>query len=129
MFASHDVVSFTNTPMDKAMPVIRERLQNDKTLKNCTKLNVQDIMELCEFILTTTYFTFRCYIYKQKFGTAIGSPVSPILAICIWNSGKKRLLLLHPSHANLHYGKGTLILCSKRLKGAKSRTKQITRTL
>ena len=37
-------------------------------------------MELCEFILTTTYLTFRGYIYKQKFGTAMGSPVSPIVA-------------------------------------------------
>jgi hypothetical protein len=37
-------------------------------------------MELCEFILTTTYFQFRGAIYQQKFGTAMGSPVSPIVA-------------------------------------------------
>ena len=43
-----------------------------------TKLNVQDVMELTEFIATT--ISFRNTIYKQKFGTAMGSPVSPILA-------------------------------------------------
>ena len=48
VFASHDVVpSFTNAPIDKAMSVIREQLQNDKILKKLTKLNVQDIIELC----------------------------------------------------------------------------------
>ena len=81
VFASYDVVSlFTNTPIDKALSVIRDRLENDKTLKKRTKLSVQDIMGLTEFILTTTYFTFRGDIYKQKFGTAMGSPVSPIVA-------------------------------------------------
>ena len=30
--------------------------------------------------MTTTYFQFRGIIYQQKFGTAMGSPVSPIVA-------------------------------------------------
>ena len=33
-----------------------------------------------KFILTTTYFTFRGTIYKQKFGAAMGSPVSLLTA-------------------------------------------------
>ena len=37
-------------------------------------------MDLLKFVLTTTYFSFRGNIYKQKFGTAMGSPVSPIVA-------------------------------------------------
>ena len=32
------------------------------------------------FLLTTTYFQFRDTIYRQKFGTAMGIPVSPIVA-------------------------------------------------
>ncbi|XP_052806817.1 uncharacterized protein LOC128236035 [Mya arenaria] len=81
VFASHDVVSlFTNTPIDKALSVIRDRLEKDKTLKKRTKLSVDDIMNLTDFILTTTYFQFRGDIYQQKFGTAMGSPVSPIVA-------------------------------------------------
>jgi len=37
-------------------------------------------MEILEFTLTTTYFSFRGQVYQQKFGTAMGSPVSPIVA-------------------------------------------------
>ena len=36
--------------------------------------------ELLKFVLTTTYFTFRGNIFKQKFGAAMGSPVSPTVA-------------------------------------------------
>lgn len=38
------------------------------------------MMDLTEFIATTTYFSFRGQLFKQKFGAAMGSPVSPILA-------------------------------------------------
>ncbi|XP_072020698.1 uncharacterized protein [Amphiura filiformis] len=80
-FISHDVVSlFTNTPIDKSLEIIRQRLIKDKTLSERTKLTVDDVMEVLEFALTTTYFSFRGQIYQQKFGTAMGSPVSPIVA-------------------------------------------------
>jgi len=81
IFASHDVVSlFTNTPIDNALQVIRDRLEKDNTLKKRTFLNANDIMELFEFTLTTTYFQFRDNIYQQTFGTAMGNPISPIVA-------------------------------------------------
>ncbi|CAH1271346.1 Hypp4630 [Branchiostoma lanceolatum] len=81
MFLSHDVVSlFTNTPIPEALDIIRRRLQEDRDLKNRTNLQVDDILELLSFIVTTTYFSFRGNIYQQKFGTAMGSPVSPVLA-------------------------------------------------
>jgi len=37
-------------------------------------------MDLLKFIVTTTYFSFRAVIYQQKFGAAMVSPVSPLLA-------------------------------------------------
>ncbi|XP_072044968.1 uncharacterized protein [Amphiura filiformis] len=81
IFNSHDVVSlFTNTPIQETMEIIRERLEEDTSLKNRTLLTVNDIMDLLEFILTTTYFTFRGVIYRQRFGAAMGSPVSAIIA-------------------------------------------------
>ncbi|XP_072041861.1 uncharacterized protein [Amphiura filiformis] len=81
IFNSHDVVSlFTNTPIDKTLEIIRDRLTKDTTLPERTRLNATDIMELLEFILTTTYFSFRGNIYRQKFGAAMGSPVSAIVA-------------------------------------------------
>jgi hypothetical protein len=78
---SHDVVSlFTNTPVDKALEIIKERLMSDNSWREVTKLEVDDVIELLEFTLTTTYFRFRGQIYHQKFGTAMGSPVSPLVA-------------------------------------------------
>ena len=77
----HDVVSlFTNTPIEECLNIIRERLEKDEDLKNRTLLEVEDIMQLMKFILTTTYFTFRGTIYKQTFGAAMGSPLSPLTA-------------------------------------------------
>jgi hypothetical protein len=81
IFNSHDVVSlFTNTPIDQSLQVIQSRLEQDTTLKDRTRLSVQDIVELLRFVLTTTYFLFRGKIYKQRFGAAMGSPVSPVVA-------------------------------------------------
>ena len=49
---------FTNTPIGR---VIRDRLTAGKTLKKRTNLKGDDIIELCEFILTTTYFYAQMY--------------------------------------------------------------------
>ena len=71
---------FTNTQINKSLEVIKERLITDNAWKDGTKLLVEDVMELLEFILTTTYFVFRDQIYCQNFGTAVGSSVSPMVA-------------------------------------------------
>ena len=83
IFTSHDVVSlFTNIPILKlkTTEIIKTRLQKDTTLTDRTRLEIEDVMALLDFVLNTTYFTFRNMIHQQKFGTAIGSPVSPIVA-------------------------------------------------
>ena len=82
VFNSHDVVSlFANTPIDQSLKVIGTRLENDSTLGKRALLNAEDIIELLKFVLTTTYFTFKGIIYKQRFGgAAMGSPVSPVVA-------------------------------------------------
>jgi len=78
---SHDVVSlFTNTPVKESLDIIRINLEQNQVWKDTTLLEIEDIMELLEFTLTTTYFSFRGQIYRQKFCTAMGSPVSPLVA-------------------------------------------------
>jgi hypothetical protein len=47
---------FTNVPIDEALQVIRNKLQNDKTLTKRSSLDVGAIMELLEVCLKTTYF-------------------------------------------------------------------------
>ena len=83
---SHDVVSlFTNTPLDQVLQIVRRRLETENVLKiynkdNDFNLKSKYVVKLLEFVLTTTYFTFRGKIYRQQFGTAMGSPVSLIAA-------------------------------------------------
>ena len=81
VFISHDVVSlFTKTPINEALIVIKQRLDKDTTLCERTNLTSKDIIDLLEMVLMSTYFIFRGTIYKQTFGAAMGSPVSPIVA-------------------------------------------------
>ncbi|XP_072022070.1 uncharacterized protein [Amphiura filiformis] len=83
---SHDVVSlFTCTPINRVLDIVKERLKKERWLKEYNKssgfnLATEDVVELLEFILSTTYFTFRGKIYRQRFGAAMGSPVSPLAA-------------------------------------------------
>ncbi|XP_072039173.1 uncharacterized protein [Amphiura filiformis] len=83
---SHDIVSlFTNTPIDQVLDIVKHRLEKESLLRVYNKetgfnLTSEDVVKLLDFILTTTYFTFRGKIYRQLFGTAMGSPVSPIAA-------------------------------------------------
>ena len=85
VFNSHDAVSlFTNVPIDETLAIIKDRLEADNILNQCTKLNVNDLMEILKFFCTTTYFVFRGQIYRQRFGIGMGNPVSAIIAeFCI----------------------------------------------
>ena len=65
IFTSHDFVSlFTNTPIPKTMEIIKIKLQKDTTLTDKTRLEIEDIMALLDFVLNTTYFTFTNTIYQ-----------------------------------------------------------------
>ena len=81
VLVSFDVVSlFTKVPIPEAVDVVRKRLEEDNKLRERTNLEVDDIVDLLQFLCNTTYFSFNGKIYEQKFGTAMGSPVSPVLA-------------------------------------------------
>ena len=62
-----------------------------------TNLNVDDIMELLEFICSTTYYTFDGKIMQQKFGTAMGSPVSAVIANFYMEKLKHKALQTAPA--------------------------------
>ena len=78
---SHDVVSlFTNVPIPETMDLIKDRLVGDSTLQERMLLEVTGIVELLKFCMGTTYFLFRGVIYEQVYVTAMGSPVSVVIA-------------------------------------------------
>jgi len=67
---------FTNIPQDLAI----ESILNIWTLieKN-TNISKDDFIAI-KLILSSTYFTFNSKIYRQTFGSPMGSPLSPIIA-------------------------------------------------
>ena len=78
---SFDVVSlFTAIPVDRACERIWNKLKQDNTLGQRSKLSIDDIIKLLRFTLSNSYFTFNNETYKQIHGCAMGSPVSPIVA-------------------------------------------------
>ena len=46
---------FTKTPIQETLTIIRERVEKDQDLKKRTNLEVDDIMDLTEFIATLTF--------------------------------------------------------------------------
>jgi len=49
-------------------------------IQQCTNIPEKEFISIIKFILLSTFFTFNDIIYKQIFGTPMGSPLSPIIA-------------------------------------------------
>jgi len=45
-----------------------------------TSIKKDEFLSAINFVLTSTYFTFNSKVYKQTFGSPMGSPLSPIIA-------------------------------------------------
>ena len=78
---SYDVEAlFTSVPIQAALNITKKKLEEDKELHLRTSMSVQHISWLLEFCLRTTYFLVQGEFYQQLEGTAMGSPISPIIA-------------------------------------------------
>jgi len=75
---SLDVISlFTNIPQDLAIESILNRWS---LIRKNTNIPMEDFILAIKFVLSSTYFTFNKIIYRQTFGTPMGSPLSPVIA-------------------------------------------------
>ena len=85
ILVSFDVISlFTKIPIDEAMEVLRQKLQDDTTLYDRTPISAEMLCNLTKLCLISTYFQLGGDFYEQREGTAMGSSLSPIIAnICI----------------------------------------------
>ena len=78
---SYDVNAlFTSIPIEPAVNIIKQHLEEEKDLHLRTNMTVKHICCLLEFCLKNTYFLFRGRFYEQTEGTAMGTPISPIVA-------------------------------------------------
>jgi len=94
---SYDVSAlFTSIPIDTAIKVIRRRLEEDTTLPNRTELSPDQIIQLLQFCLETTYFVCKGTFYGQIRGAPMGSPVSPAVADLVMEDFEKKALNSSP---------------------------------
>ena len=96
---SYDVSAlFTSIPIPSALDIINNKLLQDADLQNRTNMTTPNIIELLDFCLNNTYFTFQGVFYQQTKGAAMGSPVSPIVANIFMEAFESRALstAVHP---------------------------------
>jgi hypothetical protein len=65
---------FTNILMEEVLQVITNRLNTDPSFPECSPLQVEDVMELLDICLTTTYFQFEDKFYPHKRNYGNGRP-------------------------------------------------------
>jgi len=75
---SLDVVSlFTNVPID----LINDNIVRKwNFISGVTSMPMEEFIKAIQMIVNSTFFTFNNKIYKQVFGTPMGSPLSSVLA-------------------------------------------------
>ena len=67
-------------PTDPAIYILKRKLEQDHELHLRTSMTVEHIISLLQFCLLTAYFQFQGSCLEQIQGTAMGSPISPIVA-------------------------------------------------
>ena len=71
---------FTSVPIDPALKIIKDLLVKDPTLKDRTVIGIDDIIHLLEIVSKILISPFQGQFFEQIEGTAMGSPLSPIVA-------------------------------------------------
>ena len=62
---SFDVVSLLQSPLAKHVIYIKKKLENDASFSSRTKLEINDIVNLLDFVLSNNYFVYDDAIYKH----------------------------------------------------------------
>ena len=87
-FVSFDVKSlFTNVPLTEFFNFLRDEFSNYPF-----PIPLEDIIDLLKLCLCNLNFTFNHEFYEQKFGCAMGNPVSPIVSNLYMEFFEKKLL-------------------------------------
>ena len=68
---------FTSVPVKPALKIIEKLLKEDQDLQKITSMSIPNIMDLLEFCLRSTYFTYRGKFYEQVQGACHGLAHQP----------------------------------------------------
>ncbi|XP_035701215.1 uncharacterized protein LOC118433390 [Folsomia candida] len=93
--------NYTIIPTDPTKLVEQEihtlkRLDSCNDWKAVTKLTSEEVMKLIRITVNSNYFTRKGKIYRQKDGTPMGSPISPVFAEFCLQELEEQLILNNP---------------------------------
>ena len=95
---SYDVKAlFSSVPIEPAIKIIQQHLEDDQELQQRTSMSVQHITWLLEFCLKNTHFIFQGRFYEQTEGAAIGSSLNFIIANLYMEAFEKKAISASPN--------------------------------
>lgn len=98
---SLDVVSlFTNVPVELAVIGVKRRW---KFISKKTNIPRDEFVLALSFVLNSTFFKFNNIIYKQTFGSPMGSPLSPVMADIVLQDLEEKALLRLPLNLPIYF--------------------------
>jgi len=80
---------FTNIPINLALDGLTDRWDR---IRRGTNIPLDEFLKAVKMILDSTFFIFNHKIYKQKYGTPMGSALSPIIANIVMDDLETRAL-------------------------------------
>ena len=92
---------FTSVPIEPAIKIIQQHLEDDQELQQRTSISVQHIIMPLESCLKNTHFIFQGRFYEQTEGAAMGSPLSPIIANLYMEAFEKKTISTSPTPPSL----------------------------
>ena len=85
VMVSYDVRAlFTSVPIKPTLEAIEKLLKEDPDLQKRTTMIIKHIMDLLEFCLRSTYFTYRGKFYEQVEGAAMALSSAQLWQISSW---------------------------------------------
>jgi len=117
VMVSFDVVSlFTKIPVELALEVTQRRLMACTEFENHSNWSIEDVCQGLKICLESTFLHFRGKNYKQVFGTAMGSPVSAVVANTVMEEIETRAIKtsIHAPRLCKRYVDDTFVLIEQR---------------
>ena len=71
---------FTSVLVDPAISIVQSKLLQDPPFSHKTSMPIPQIITMLEFCLNKTYFLFQVKYFEKAYGSAMNSPIRPLIA-------------------------------------------------